>query len=354
MTEPTEMIPPNDDLALGADPGYSIGTVAGITGIAESTLRIWERRYRFPDAPRSVGGHRRYAQLDVIRLQWVKLRMDAGARAGRAIQTLQLETRAAGVARALREPLPAVKRTDPALTLVRESLLAALLAYDPAVTAILRDAAAHHPIERVVLDVVGPTLATIGDAWSVGMVDVGTEHYATHLLRHQLLAWMRASPPPFRAQPVVLACAPEEAHEGGILILAVLLRRARWPVVYLGQSLPLAELPALVERADPAALVFAAMSEPAALALAEWPLWLPQREGVLTPIVGYGGRAFTVNPDLADSVPGVLWGSTLGEGGERIHRVMLALNALEPGPAAATLHAGAERPRAGARRGRVI
>lgn len=47
----------------------SIGDVARMTGVAEGTLRMWERRYRFPHPARLESGHRRYGpeQVELVR-----------------------------------------------------------------------------------------------------------------------------------------------------------------------------------------------------------------------------------------------------------------------------------------------
>src|SRR6185437_13704693 len=211
------------------------------------------------------------------------------------------------------------------------TLLDALMDYNSAqAAAILDDALARFAFENVALDVVGSAMAIIGDLWCSGEVEVAKEHFATNFLRQQLLNWLRDSPAPFAVSPIVLACAPDELHEGSLLILGALLRQFNWPVVYLGQALPLTDLPALVARLNPSLLVFVAMSETTALSLAEWPHWLaPQSEGQV-PIIGYGGRPFTHNPDLAARVPGVFLGASLAEGFQRLHRVMLNLNALQP------------------------
>jgi MerR family transcriptional regulator, light-induced transcriptional regulator len=308
---------------------FSIGDVAQITRIPEDTLRVWERRYHFPQPMRSSGGQRQYLERQVLDLKWVKMQLDQGMRAGQAIQARHIVARGGAIERVLHEPMPPCPKADPLLFSVRSALLEALLVCDSSKAAtILTGASERHPVDRLVLDVVGPTLATIGEAWSVGEASVAVEHFASNFLRHQLLNWLRASPAHFSVDPVVLACAPEELHEGGLLMLWVLLRHLRWPVLYLGQSLPLEDLPAFVENVHSALVVFVAMNEASALALAEWPRWLSQQGKAQPPIVGYGGRAFVENPHLADRVPGVLLGSTLGEGKERIHRLMLNMAVL--------------------------
>jgi DNA-binding transcriptional MerR regulator len=329
------------------DPLWSIGAVTSFTGIPEATLRVWERRYHFPTVMRSAGGHRQYRQHEVLQLAWVKMQLDAGMRAGRAISAWQTTPRHASVSAALHESLAPHACPDASLAALQPLLLDALLGYQGAHAAALLDqATAQHSLRRVALDLIAPTLAAVGECWSQGEIEIPMEHFATNFLRHQLLLWMRSSPPPFRVQPIVLACAPEELHEGSLLLLGVLLSLLRWPFIYLGQSLPLTDLPALIERVSPALIVFVAMSDATAQALADWPTWLKrdpdkppletaetietvETRPLILPLVTYGGRAFTNNPALAEVVPGVLLGTTLDEGSQRLHRLMLHLNVLE-------------------------
>src|SRR3954463_4236450 len=71
------------------DSMFNIGAVSRMTNILEATLRVWERRYDFPKSTRTRGGHRLYSQQDVVRLQWVKTRIDEGMQVSRAINALQ-------------------------------------------------------------------------------------------------------------------------------------------------------------------------------------------------------------------------------------------------------------------------
>ncbi len=325
---------------------FPIGSVAEITHVSEATLRAWERRYSFPQAVRSAGRHRLYSQQMVIQLQWVKLRLEEGMRASQAIAALHQVPRAAAVATTFQMALPLSSslRVDSSqaaeLASEQRRLYELLLAYDSTgATTLLEEAPRRYPKETVILEMIRPTLSAIGDAWRAGDVDITTEHFATNFLRHHLLSMMRASPPAYRVSPVVLGCAPGELHEGSLLILGAVLRQRRWPVVYLGQLLPLSDLATVARTVEPALIVFVAMSEETALALMGWPHWLPQepenanhrkpgQSAPQLPLVGYGGRAFTENPLLAEQIPGILLGQTLDEGYARIHRLLLDLNAL--------------------------
>ncbi|MEP7292374.1 MAG: MerR family transcriptional regulator [Chloroflexota bacterium] len=309
------------------EPLFNIGAVSRMTDIPEATLRVWERRYQFPYATRTAGGHRLYSQQEVRRIQWVKRQMDAGLQASRAIQALHMNEQEGVQASS---SAPAANQKPPAestLASYRERLFDALVTHDSAGTdAILSESLAFFPLESLLLDVISPTLAAIGEAWSEGRINVATEHFATNSLRNHMMSWIRMSPPAYTVSPVVLACAPGELHEGSLLILAVLLRRLRWHVVYLGQSMPLSDLAAFVEELKPSILVFVAMTEETGHALLDWRHWLPNALRDQTPLVAFGGRAFTEHPDLAEQIPGILLGSTLREGIETLDRLLHELN----------------------------
>ncbi|HMM29777.1 MAG TPA: MerR family transcriptional regulator [Aggregatilineaceae bacterium] len=319
------------EFPAGEEPLFNIGAASRMTGIAEATLRVWERRYGFPQSARTAGGHRLYSQQEITRLRWVKLRMDEGMQIRQAIRALHhFEQEGAALrAPATSTAAAAGEAGADSLSVLQQRLFNALLQQDAALAdQVLADAEVLFPLESLILDVIGPIFAAIGEAWSEGRVDVAAEHYATHFLRHRLVLWMRNSPPAYQARPAILTCAPGELHEGSLLMLAALLQRLRWPVIYLGQTMPLEELGAFVREAGAAVIVFVAMTEPAALALAEWPRWLPDAAETGRPAVTYGGRAFVVNPELAERVPGTLLGATLREGIDTLNRLLHEMNPL--------------------------
>jgi hypothetical protein len=133
---------------------------------------------------------------------------------------------------------------------------------------------------------------------------------------------MLTGPPSYPVKPVILTCGPDELHEGSLLMLAVLLKRLRWPIIYLGQTMPLSELAAFSSEVDAAVIVFVAMREETAQALAGWPRWLPEAASKNEPLITFGGKAFEEQPELAEQVPGVLLGRTLREGVETLEKLL--------------------------------
>jgi methanogenic corrinoid protein MtbC1 len=153
-------------------------------------------------------------------------------------------------------------------------------------------------------------------------MNVATEHLATNYLRQRLLMWMVSGPPPKAINPIVLTCAPNEWHEGSLLILGALLRRRRWPVAYLGQAVPLPDLAGYVQDLKPSMVIAIAMTEETASELAEWPMWLPESAQGGKPIFGYGGRIFTIQPEWRMRMAGHYLGDDFRTGITTIERLL--------------------------------
>lgn len=326
-----EDVVPFPEVTLGSDePLYNIGVVARMTGISMATLRAWERRYNFPESERTAGGHRLYSERDVMRLRWVKERTDEGMQTAQAIQALRLQEQTGRLSLVEQAPQPAVMEpkpstTAPHLSLLLERLYRALQERDLAkADQLLGEAFAVATPEEIILEVIGPAMAQIGDAWQDGKFSVATEHLATNYLRQRLLMWMVNSPPPRQVSPILLACGPNEWHEGGLLVLGALLRRRRWPIAYLGQSVPLPDLAEFVRQIRPALVVLVAMTENTAAELVEWPQHMPEVAQRGTPIVAYAGRVFMLQPEWRLRMAGIYLGDHFQEGIVTIERLLTA------------------------------
>ncbi len=62
---------------------YPIGVVERDTGIGRDTLRIWERRYGFPEPVRNEKGERIYPEKQLRHLQRIRRLLDQGLRPGK-------------------------------------------------------------------------------------------------------------------------------------------------------------------------------------------------------------------------------------------------------------------------------
>ena len=233
-------------------PSLNIAALTKRTGVPPDTIRKWEQRYGVLRPERTAGGQRRYSEVDVARVEWLKARIEEGYRIGEAAALL-----GSGEAVAM----------SPAK--LRSAIVAAASASDIIALARLVDQALALPsLEQSFVDVLEPSLRDVGDAWAAGDLTVAQEHLASSTVRaalQKLLADARASVRGI----AVLACAPDERHEIGLLMLAVLLRGDGWQVAYLGADTPLRDAIGLADRLGASALCFSAAIEKHAAALAK-------------------------------------------------------------------------------------
>ena len=309
---------------------YNIGVVSRMTSIPAATLRIWERRYDFPRPVRTEGGHRLYTRGEIDRLRWVKSKIDSGMQtrqAIRALETLEYPEADFDTVRSMSAAqipvLDGPSAPQSYLHALQLRLQETLLRHKvEEADTIFNEALALYAQEDIIHHLIGSTLSNIGIGWERGEVTVATEHLASHYLRQRLISWMNIGPPAFNVPPAVLACAPGEYHEGGLLMFGALLRRRRWPVTYLGQSIPLNEVALLVKQVAYSAIVMVAMMEEPAAALAEWTKAMPEIAETQQPIFSFGGRIFNLQPEWRSIIPGVFLGATLDEGVLMLERLL--------------------------------
>src|ERR1700760_4281152 len=75
----------------GSATGSGIGEVVTRTGVAEATLRMWERRYGFPTPERLASGHRRYSEHEIELVRAVGAKRGAGLSLPAAIDQARSE-----------------------------------------------------------------------------------------------------------------------------------------------------------------------------------------------------------------------------------------------------------------------
>jgi DNA-binding transcriptional MerR regulator len=301
---------------------FNIGAVTRMTGISISTLHAWRRRYGFPHpSGRTLGGHLLYSEKDVSLLRQVKGQIEQGVAARQAVTAVQKmdsagrlpEALIIDVFRSMEQSAGSQARTGQ----LAEALLQHDLAY---ADRLMNEMLTFFPPEEIVLNVIGPVLAQLGDAWAEGRITISDEHLASNYLRQRLLTWMVSGPPARQASPIVLACAPAEWHEGSLLMLGVLLRRRGWPVTYLGQNVPFADLGVFAAQVKPSVVVLVAMRAEPAQALSDWPDWIEQTAG--RPVVTFAGRVFVFQPELKDRVPGIYLGDRIQVGLARLEELL--------------------------------
>jgi MerR family transcriptional regulator, light-induced transcriptional regulator len=218
--------------------GLNIAALAQRTGVAPDTLRKWEQRYGILQPERTPGGQRRYSERDVARVEWLRARLGEGYRIGEAALLLG------------KADVPAARTPGEHV----DAILAAATEGDVGEIGVRLDQAfALHSLDAVFAEVIDPLLRRVGNLWQDGELSVAQEHLISESVRARLGHLVGDSGGGVRGA-AVLACAPHERHELGLMMLAITLRNDGWHVAYVGADTPLDDALALAGRLSAALL----------------------------------------------------------------------------------------------------
>ena len=226
-----------------------IGELSRRTGVSAELLRAWERRYGLLHPTRTGGGFRLYSPADERRVSLMRSHLKQGMSAAEAAR-LTLTEADGGTS----------DDDEPLLQRRAQELREALDDLDEgAAQSALDGVLAEFSTETVLTNLVLPYLHDLGERWASGEASVGQEHFASQLIRGRLLGlargWDRGAGP--RA---LLACAPGEQHDLGLIALGVALRARGWRITYLGQDTPLQTLAESARSLGPLAIVISSVS----------------------------------------------------------------------------------------------
>jgi len=293
------------------------------TGIKPDTLRAWERRYGLPQPDRTSGGHRLYSQHDIDLLKWLLDRQGEGLSISRAVDLWQnLEEKgespltAYGEAQLESAPLTIEGES---LSDLRDLWLNACLNFDEmGARQTLAQAFAMFPTEVVCFEILQKGLVEVGIGWYESKITVPQEHFASSQAVRQLETLLNAAPLPIKADRLLVACAPEEQHTFGVLLLTLLLRNRGWPVIYLGANVPVDRLETAVASSQARLLIVAAQTLVTAgklLAVAQFALEKSMP-------LAFGGGVFSTIPDTVKHIPGYFLGSDLQRAPQQVERFL--------------------------------
>lgn len=192
------------------------------------------------------------------------------------------------------------------MTPTAEAYLEALRAGDKRAAFRLLDDALDRgeELSTLYLEVVQPAMREIGRLWQDNVLTVAEEHLATAITEsamnrmfERVFVWRDV-----RTPKLLAACASEERHQLGLRMLCDLLEMEGWETTYLGASVPIESLVALVQTREPDAVAISATIAPhlprvrdAIRAIRAAPL--PRQ-----PLIVVGGRAFHGDLGLAHRI----------------------------------------------------
>lgn len=230
---------------------FPIGHVTELTGIPAVTLRAWERRYGLPRPHRTAGGHRLYTLVEVEQLRRVQELMQKGYTVSRAVKRLRAE-----------ESQPGKELSEGSAdhwSSYRRRLLDAVDHFDTiALENAYNDPLSLFPVDLVIDNVLLPVLQRLGDEWLQRDDGIAREHFFSNFLRNKVGTRFHHELQRRQGPSLLFACLPGEEHELGLLLAGLVAGTRGFRVLYLGANLPLAQLPPVANRVNPAGIVLSA------------------------------------------------------------------------------------------------
>jgi len=218
---------------------FTIGAVERDTGISRDTLRVWERRYGFPQPARNDKGERLYPEDQLRRLQRIRRLLDQGLRPGKIIRLSDAELDTFETTRTPETPcsedveniLTLLQTTD-GVTLEAELLLI----YQ------------RQGMQTFITETVAPLLNAVGERWAKGDLQIFEEHRLSQVLARFLSREITIKQKTAKKPKVLLATLPGEEHTMGLLMISALLSSHDITVINLGGEVPLDQIASAVER----------------------------------------------------------------------------------------------------------
>jgi DNA-binding transcriptional MerR regulator len=223
---------------------FTIKELEALSGIKAHTIRIWEQRYHFLKPSRTETNIRRYSNDELKTLLTVALLNKFGYKISRIDSMSQEERKKAVLELSAEEAY-------------NERLVNKMIGYmidlkNTEFEKLLNEHIAKHGIEQTITQIIFFFLEKVGILWHTNHILPVQEHIVSNIVRQKILSAIDNLPLVHKEAPVFLLFLPEdEHHEMGLLFVYYLLRKKRFPVIYLGSSAPLKDVQFLFEQKTP-------------------------------------------------------------------------------------------------------
>lgn len=214
---------------------FSIKDLEHLSGVKAHTIRIWEQRYQVLEPMRTDTNIRYYSGEELKHLMNVATLVSNGQRISKVAELSRAE-----VARVAGE----LNLTNLSPEGIAGQMKQSMLDYDEALfTALSSRYAEEHGFERLFTQVYLPFLEEVGLLWLSDAICPAQEHFLSQLIRQQLYARLAAMPLVASPERVLVHFLPEgETHELSLLFLHYLAKARADHSIFLGSSVPFADL----------------------------------------------------------------------------------------------------------------
>ncbi|MES2934786.1 MAG: MerR family transcriptional regulator [Pseudomonadota bacterium] len=243
---------------------HSISDVERDTGLAKETLRVWERRYGFPQPLRDALGERVYPAGQMLKLRLMKRLLDLGHRPGKIV----------------RHDVEALQQLTPDLRQVPDTATGSSADVDDfqeylalckghqidLLRSRLAQECTRLGLQRFIQELAAPLTYAVGESWARNELAVFEEHLYTESLQivlRQAIASHTQSGQGVLPR-ILLTTFPQERHGLGLLMAEAIFAINGAYCISLGVQTPIADIvdAAVAQAADIVALSFSSAMNP--------------------------------------------------------------------------------------------
>lgn len=214
---------------------FSISSVERDTGLSKDTLRVWERRYGFPQPDRDDNGDRAYPREQVEKLRLIRRLLDQGKRPSKVVAASTEELVAMLEETAVEAPQAGdIGETD-FLRLVR-------LHRSVELRTMLQQLVLKQGLQRFASETVTALNVAIGQAWVRGELDVCEEHLYSEQIQNVLRNAIGSHSGGGSRPRILLTTFPDEQHGLGLLMAEAVLVPEGATCISIGVQTPLGDI----------------------------------------------------------------------------------------------------------------
>ena len=215
---------------------YSIKDLERISGVKAHTIRIWEKRYGIVEPKRTESNIRYYCDSEVKKLMNISILLNHGYKISK-LAVLDSDE----ISRKVLEVSMISNGHDSQI----ENLVVAMIEMDEAkFEKLLNNSIIKEGFENSVFKVIYPFFEKIGVLWQTGSINPAHEHFITNLVKQKIYVAIDSIPVPagHDVKKFLLFLAEWDLHELGLLVYDYILKSRGFKVIYLGASVPEADV----------------------------------------------------------------------------------------------------------------
>lgn len=224
---------------------FSIKDLEKLSGIKAHTLRIWEQRYGILKPQRTDTNIRWYCNDELKNILNVSLLNNHGYKISK-IAELNKEEIAAEVSKIVNSEITECEQVS--------NLIISMVEMDEQrFEKIISNQILKKGVSNTIEEVVYPFLKKIGVMWQTGSINIAQEHFIVNLIRQKLISAIDGvmAPENPKKKKFILFLPEGELHELSLLYYHYILKANGHSVIYLGQSVPVADLEMVYEIRNP-------------------------------------------------------------------------------------------------------